>query len=66
MKKRLNDIQSMLGVDGSYRKSNKSDSETYEGRVLLTQYFIMKSDETVIIYVSSSNKLKLFSQFVPE
>jgi hypothetical protein len=35
-------------------------------QVLLTQYFIMKSDETVIIYVSSSNKLKLFSQFVPE
>jgi hypothetical protein len=34
MKKRLNDIQSMLGVDGSYRKSNKSDSETYEGRVV--------------------------------
>jgi hypothetical protein len=68
MKKRLNDIQSMLGVDVVLIENQISPiaKRMKDVQVLLTQYFIMKSDETVIIYVSSSNKLKLFSQFVPE
>jgi hypothetical protein len=46
---------------GSYRKSNKSDSETYEGRAgVVDAVFYNEKRETVIIYVSSSNKLKLF------
>lgn len=68
MKKRLNEIQSMLGVDVVLIENQISPiaKRMKDVQVLLTQYFIMKSDETVILYMSSSNKLKLFSQFVTE
>jgi hypothetical protein len=58
----------MLGVDVVLIENQISPiaKRMKDVQVLLTQYFIMKSDETVIIYVSSSNKLKLFSQFVRE
>lgn len=67
MKKRLNEIQSLLTIDTVLIENQISPiaKRMKDVQVLLTQYFIMKSDDTVIIYISSSNKLKLFSHFVP-
>jgi hypothetical protein len=63
MKKTLNETPSLSTVDivlienqiGPLARRMK------DVQILLTQYFIMKNDETVVIYMSSSNKLKLFS-----
>jgi hypothetical protein len=68
MKKRLNEIPSLLMVDTVLIENQISPiaKRMKDVQVLLTQYFIMKNDDIAIIYISSSNKLKLFSHFVPE
>lgn len=66
MKKRLNEIQSLMLVDIVIIENQISPiaKRMKDVQVLLTQYFIMKNDDIVIIYISSSNKLKLFSHFI--